>query len=38
MDSLNQIIADSQAILDTAGVTVEPTPAPEETASSEGGE
>ena len=38
VDSLNQIIADSQAILDAAGVTVEPTPAPEETASSEGGE
>ena len=38
VDSLNQIIADSQAILDAAGVTAEPTPAPEETASSEGGE
>lgn len=38
VDSLDQIIADSQAILDAAGVTAEPTPAPEETASSEGGE
>ena len=34
VDSLNQIIADNQAILDAAGVTAEPTPAPAESASS----
>ena len=33
-DSLNQTIADNQAILDAAGVTATPTPAPEEAASS----
>lgn len=38
VDSLNQTIADNQAILDAAGVSAEPTPAPEEAASSEGGE
>lgn len=39
VDSLNQTIADNQAILDAAGVTATPTPAPEEAASSsEGGE
>ena len=36
VDSLNQTIADNQAILDAAGVSAEPTPAPEESASSEG--
>ena len=34
VDSLNQTIADNQAILDAAGVTATPTPAPEEAASS----
>lgn len=34
VDSLNQTIADNQAILDEAGVTATPTPAPEEAASS----
>ncbi len=35
MDSLNQTIADNQAILDAAGVTAEPTPAPEDASSGE---
>ena len=34
VDSLNQTIADNQAILDAAGVSATPTPAPEEAASS----
>ena len=34
VDSLNQTHADNQAILDAAGVTATPTPAPEEAASS----
>ena len=39
VDSLNQTIADNQAILDAAGVSATPTPAPEEaTSSSESGE
>lgn len=35
VDSLNQTIADNQAILDAAGVTAEPTPAPEDASSGE---